>query len=237
MAEQVAQITASEPRLLTETYENKRLDFAFSPFANFDFNTWFSYFENKNEKTDERMNLRTENNVAQLDHPTQTQTQPTPQPSTKPAAQPQPQPLQQMLQDILQQQGWLTPNLAAYPAFFQAQGQGLMLNKLDLQFLIDELLTQAQLVKGKGRTELSIGLKPENLGNILLTLTEKSGVIAIQIQAPEETRKLLQDSLLELELALKKAKINVAAISITAAKEVASYVPNDESGSERDQSV
>ncbi len=129
-------------------------------------------------------------------------------------------PAQIALQDLLMKTGWLIPNLEAFPLFYQAQLEGKMLSKLDLQFLVDQILTQVKLIKEKGKTELALGMKPENLGEILLTLTSRSGVISIQIQASEEIRKLIEAERRQLELALKKAKVNLAEIKIIGIKEV-----------------
>ncbi|MEE8638471.1 MAG: flagellar hook-length control protein FliK [Candidatus Margulisiibacteriota bacterium] len=128
--------------------------------------------------------------------------------------------VQPILQDLLMKTGWLVPNLEASPPFYLAGLEGKLLNKLDLQFLVDQILLQVKIVKEKGKVELTLGLRPENLGEILLTLTSKSGMVSIQIQAPEETRKLIEAELKELELALKKAKVNLAGIKILATKEV-----------------
>jgi Flagellar hook-length control protein FliK len=132
----------------------------------------------------------------------------------------QPKSAQFILQDILAKTGWLSPNLEASPLFFNAQLDGKLLNKLDLQSLIDQIITQIKLVKGKGKTQLTLGLKPESLGEILLSLTSKSGMITINISAPKETKKLLESSLEELELALKKSKIKITELTIQEFKEV-----------------
>ena len=110
--------------------------------------------------------------------------------------------------------------MEANPQFYLAELQGKLLNKLDMQSLIDQILTQVKMVKEKGKAELRLGLKPGNLGEIIMTLTSRSGMISIQIEAPEETKKLLEAELKELELALKKAKVDLAEIKIINPKEV-----------------
>ena len=86
--------------------------------------------------------------------------------------------------------------------------------------MVDQIVTQAKLVREKGQTQLTLGLKPENLGEIIMTLTSRSGMIGIQIQASEETKKLLESLANELEQALKRSKINVAEIRIIGNQEV-----------------
>jgi flagellar hook-length control protein FliK len=124
------------------------------------------------------------------------------------------------LQELLQQTGWLIPNIQNQPQFLTAQLDGKLLSKLDLQALVDKIVSQLKLVQDKGKAELTLGLRPENLGEIVLTITSRAGAIAIQIQANQETQKLLSNQLTELEEALRKVKVNLAELTITGPKEV-----------------
>ncbi|MBI5078980.1 flagellar hook-length control protein FliK [Candidatus Saganbacteria bacterium] len=120
----------------------------------------------------------------------------------------------QALQELLLKTNWLVPNLSSQPLFYQAFLSGKLQPKLDLQFLIDQIVERASIVKSKGQVEFSLILRPEELGEILLTLTSRAGLISIQIQAPAETKKLMDSRRLELELALKKAKLHIEDIQI-----------------------
>jgi flagellar hook-length control protein FliK len=124
----------------------------------------------------------------------------------------------QLLQELLSKTNWLVPNLEANPLFFQASVDGKLQARLDLQALIDKIVEQATLVKSKGKTELSIALNPEELGEILLTTTYHAGVISIQINANPETKKLIDSQREELERALKKARVNFDQIKIQEVK-------------------
>ncbi|MDD4179853.1 MAG: flagellar hook-length control protein FliK [Candidatus Margulisbacteria bacterium] len=123
-----------------------------------------------------------------------------------------------MLQDILARTSWLVPNLEAQPLFAQSFAAGKLLPKFDMQSLIDQLIDQIKLVKDKGRTELSLTMKPAELGEILLTITSRSGIISINIQAETETKKLINDQRAELELALKKAHIRFDEVNVEEVK-------------------
>ena len=127
---------------------------------------------------------------------------------------------QNFLQQILARTGWLTPNLEAKPSFFQAFLEGKLQLKLDLQALIDQIVEKVKLVKSKGQAELSLTLKPEDLGEIILLITSRSGIVSIQIQASPETKKLIDSQRAELERALKKANVNFDQIQV---KEVEKY--------------
>ena len=209
--------------------EQKRLAFMLSPFAQFNFGSWFAYpslnfetegsgghaeiFSDMDPAPAENRDTTTQNYHANNQQQSPAPEQTLPQTSLS-------NPAQTMLQDLLARTGWLAPNLEASPLFYRAQLEGKLLSKLDLQFLVDEILSQVKVVKEKGKVELTLGLRPENLGDILLTLTSRSGMISVQIQAPEETRKLIEAELRELELALKKAKVQLEGIKVLATKEV-----------------
>ncbi|MFH1386174.1 MAG: flagellar hook-length control protein FliK [bacterium] len=124
----------------------------------------------------------------------------------------------QTLQQLLTQTGWLVPNMEASPSMFQAFLDGKLAPKLDMQSLIDQIAEQVKMVKGKGKTELSMTLKPAELGDILLTLTSNAGAVSIQIQATQETKKLIDAKKEELERALKSAKIELAQLKIMEVK-------------------
>lgn len=237
---------ASEPGLYQSSYvqthadrsfqqyldeEKNRIGLLFSPWAQTNFSSWFGYadssklisninlFSDTESSYETRGNSARSENVFGSQNPTITQ-----QVINQIANNASSQPNQISLQQILMKSGWLTPNLEAHPFFYQAQLQGKLLSKLDLQSLVDQIVSQVKLVKEKGKTELVLALKPENLGEILLTLTSRSGMVSIQIRGPEETLKLISEELKELELALKKANINLAEIKIGETKEVGKHV-------------
>ena len=217
--------------------EQKRLLTLFAPLGQFNFNAWFSYpvgFNQAASRTysaelfgDIELNRYQNNQLQQDQTGLQNDNQTIPVAENMTLQLPKqlvPQNNSQaFLQDLLIQTGWLAPNLEAQPLFLQAQLEGKLLSKLDMQSLIDQILDQVRLVQSKGKVELTIGLKPENMGEIILSLTAKSGMISIQIAAPEESKKTIQDQLAELELALRKAKVNLADISIIDIKEVSQH--------------
>jgi flagellar hook-length control protein FliK len=248
---QVTQIQPTEPRLFQDTYtqtnsdnsfqnylenEQKRLTMLFSPFNQFDFGSWFGYPELsfQTAPVENNVNLFSDSEMLPTGtYGTNTQNQEISPQNPLSASNPvfeqiasyySASPTQATLQELLMKTGWLVPNMQASPQLYMAQLEGKMLNKLDLQFLVDQIVTQVKMIKEKGQTELTLGLKPENLGEIILSLTSRSGMISISIQAPEETRKLLEALLSELELALKKAKVNLADIKIVSPEEVNQHV-------------
>jgi hypothetical protein len=57
-------------------------------------------------------------------------------------------------------------------------------------------------------------LKPEHLGNALLNITAKDGVITIGIIAEPKTKELIEENLAQLTAAIKDANINLGGVSV-----------------------
>ncbi len=229
----ISQVPAPETSLLTENATQSRSDTTFAQYLEEEqkrlgalFAGWFGYADpgasllqsagetdqkielkeiyRENEKSAEQAETKnstiktTMNNLARLDQ------------TSFP---------KKLMQELLQKTGWLTPNLQTQPLFSQAQLSGKLLTSLDLQSLVDEIVSRVILIKAKGQVELSFGLKPENLGDMLITLASRADGISVNIQASAETKKLLDEQLFQLALFLKKAKINVTEIIVTEIKE------------------
>lgn len=234
MTVQFPQIESIEPRLWGDSYtqngsdpsfdeklkyEQARLGLLFSPFSQFE--SLFSSvqnlsFEGGNAESDLDLFLSTENTkspLKQFQSSNENKTEQTPALQLFDSL-----PLQtfnrQLLQNLLTQSGWLVPNLSAQPLFQQAFLEGKLQMNFDLQALIDQIVAQAKMVKEKGKTELSLSLKPDELGEVLLTLTAKAGMVAINIQANGEAKKLLESELETLKKALKKSQIAFGEIKI-----------------------
>lgn len=207
--------------------QQARLGLLFMPFSQFESlfsSTIYGGFESSSQKT--------ENNLFSfLEEPKQAVTEQYAKPESSSLNRlPTPQMFEsvpvrsfnrQFLQQLLTQTGWLVPNLAAQPTFYSAFLEGKLQLKLDMQSLIDQIAEQVKMVKGKEKTELSLTLKPEELGEIILVLTSRSGIVSIQIQASAETKKLIDSQRSELEQGLKKAKVAFDEIKV---QEVERYV-------------
>lgn len=236
MTVQFPQIDANEPRLLPDSYnrtssdrsfeeklklEQARLGLLFSPFSQLDslfYSRLAGSFQSSEPQADSTL-------YSFIDQAEQTGKEPKVQNDNSSSVHRAP-PLQMfeslpsqslnknLLQQLLVQTGWLTPNLAAQPQFYNAFLEGKLQLKLDLQLLIDQIVEQVKMVKGRERAELSLMLKPEELGEILLVLTSRSGMVSIQVQTSLETKKLIDSRREELERALKKAHVNFDRIEI-----------------------
>ncbi|OGC09422.1 hypothetical protein A3F86_03500 [candidate division WOR-1 bacterium RIFCSPLOWO2_12_FULL_45_9] len=239
MTAQVSQIQLQAPEfsLFQDSYASNASDHSFQNYleeeqkrwGQFNFDSWFSYpvFQ-PGEKTSGNYLYSPELEVSYQLNTNENKNQSTPA-ENLPLSNQLPgdslmKPTQTVLRELLLKSGWLIPNLEASPLLSQAQLDGKLLNKLDLQFLVDQILSQVKLVGNKDKIELLMGLKPENMGEIFLSVSSRSGLISIQIQATEETRKLIEAQLLELKLALKKANINLEEIKIFPSQEINKHV-------------
>lgn len=241
MTIQLAAPETSEPRLLTDTYkqnnfdssfeeklkaEKERIGLLFSPFAQLN-----SFFSSPLELTLLSTTAPAqENNADKVQEPSKTELsqQSAPKPSLDQASAARTMEVfgsagsqqfnRQFLQELLTRSNLLIPNLAAQPMFSQAFEAGILQPKFDLQALIDKLLEQVNLVKDKNKTELSLNLKQEDLGDIFLQLTSVAGKVSIFMSASAETKKLIDSHKEDLERALRKANVDLDLVTIEEVK-------------------
>ena len=213
--------------------QKKRGNVFFSGTGQFNFFSWFSYPNFSAQLESSRSPIFSDNKTDEAGKTTPTAKQENqtynfsqssaPKDSSNVSRFTSGQSVKATIQELLSQTGWLVPNLEAFPLFSLAEQKGTLLNKLDLQFLVDQIVSRLKLVKDKGSTTLTLGLKPEDLGEIILTLTSRGGMISIKIEAKEETRKMLDASLDALKNSLKD-KIDLGEIKVTAIKEAGNDV-------------
>lgn len=87
--------------------------------------------------------------------------------------------------------------------------------KLDVDFLAGKIIDQVKLVQEKGRVELNLTLQPDELGEILLSVSLRNGVISVGMTASPETKKILDQNLNELQTSLKRAKLNLGELWVS----------------------
>jgi len=173
----------------------------------FDFDSLFT------PDTDLTLKIQPENKAPEIKPSPETKSEESPG-ETKP-----PQPIK-ITGDVNELKGILIQNLPAshlftLPSFYFGDTplpQPIL--KADLQILIDELVEQARLLKINQKVELSLTLSEETLGNLLLSLTSRQGVVSIQIAADLKTKEYLEDHQSELEIALDLAEIPVDEVKI-----------------------
>lgn len=122
----------------------------------------------------------------------------------------------EVLKNILKKNLSLSPIPYTLSPFFLSGTylNSRMLSKTDLQLVIDEIVKQARLIKTSEKTELSFNLSTKELGDLLLSLAYNNGLLLIQIAANPEAKKLIEEHLDELTLALKQSNIDLEDIQI-----------------------
>jgi flagellar hook-length control protein FliK len=101
-----------------------------------------------------------------------------------------------------------------FDTVISAKNRSSELMYVDVDDLISQIQDKIKFLKDGGKTMLSIELKPENLGTILCDITNKNGVISINIFADKQAKSALDQSISDLEKSLKLLNLNVASISI-----------------------
>ena len=241
MTIQLAATETSDPRLLTDTYkqnnfdssfeeklkaEKERIGLLFSPLAQLN-----SLFSSPLELSLLSTAVPEQETRPENTHePARTGLSPQPAQNSAPASAAGARPVElfeaagtlpfnrQLVQELLSRSNLLVPNLAAQPLFSQAFEAGQLQPKYDLQSLIDKIVEQVNLARNKGRTELSLNVKQEGLGDIYLQLTSLSGKVAIFMSANPETKKLIDARKDELQSALRKAHVEVESVTIEEVK-------------------
>jgi ethanolamine utilization microcompartment shell protein EutS len=91
-------------------------------------------------------------------------------------------------------------------------------NATDLKLIVSELVDKIRLIKEGEKATLSIALKPENAGKLLLDISVKNGLISISFMADQETRDWLDANIGALEEALRKANINLGNLDVASGR-------------------
>jgi flagellar hook-length control protein FliK len=106
----------------------------------------------------------------------------------------------------------ITPEV--YGQFVTAKSKLSSMTSINLDDLIAQIKDKLKLVKENGKTELSIALNPEDLGNVLMNISSKNGIISISIFADKAAKQALDENIQELERSLKNANLNVENLDI-----------------------
>ena len=101
---------------------------------------------------------------------------------------------------------------------------------LDLEVVVSEIVDKVKLVKEGEKVTLSLALKPEETGELLLNLSMKNGIISILILANQETKDWIEANMEALEESLRKANINLGNLEVSAGKNSSNaFISSDES--------
>jgi len=101
-----------------------------------------------------------------------------------------------------------------YNVLITAKNRIATLRKIDVDDLISQIQNKIKMLKENGKVELTIELKPENLGAIMMNISSNKGVLSINIYADKLAREALEDNIKELERSLKMANLNIGSLYV-----------------------
>ncbi|MFH1710277.1 MAG: flagellar hook-length control protein FliK [bacterium] len=101
-----------------------------------------------------------------------------------------------------------------YSTLITSKNNSLSLRSIDVDDLVAQIKNKMKFLLENGRTELSIELKPENLGTVLMNISSHRGVLSINIYADQAAKQALEENIAELERSLKLADLNIDDLNI-----------------------
>ena len=107
------------------------------------------------------------------------------------------------------------PGAAAIPYSQFVAGMEKLGSRFDLKAIIDKIVEASKLVKSKEKTELQISLKPDWLGDVLLSISRTKDGLAVNITAGNNAKLLIDSQISDLEQALKAANINISSLQVS----------------------
>ena len=93
-------------------------------------------------------------------------------------------------------------------------GIGKFSRIFSIESIAGRIIDAAKLMKLNGRSELSIDIKPDLLGDLKLSIKSENGIISIQIFASAGAKALLDSNLADLQRSLASANIAVGGLEV-----------------------
>ncbi|MEK7376423.1 MAG: flagellar hook-length control protein FliK [Candidatus Margulisiibacteriota bacterium] len=93
-------------------------------------------------------------------------------------------------------------------------GIGKFSKIFSIESIAGQIVDAAKMMKLNGKSELSIDIKPELLGDLKLSIKAENGIISIQIFASVSAKSLLDSNLADLQQSLASANIAVGGLEV-----------------------
>ena len=107
----------------------------------------------------------------------------------------------------------ISPDL--YSAAMTAKNRIASLRGIDVDDIIGQIKDKVQFLLRGGSSELSMELKPENLGTILMNVSSNKGVLTINIFADQAVKQVLEENIADLERSLKQANLSYDKLNLS----------------------
>ena len=108
----------------------------------------------------------------------------------------------------------ISPDL--FSAAITAKNRIASLREISVDDLIDQIKDKIKFMVQNGTSELSMELKPDDLGTILMSVSSSKGVLSINIYADQAVKQALEEHINELERSLKLANLNLGKLALYA---------------------
>ena len=131
------------------------------------------------------------------------------------------------VQNLLSANKYAFGDLPVALALFNAQN--MKFKSIDMALVVDELVDRIKMVKEGEKVSLSLSLKPDDLGEMLISVSMKNGSVFISIVADQKAGDIIEANRASLEESLKRANINLGSLDISSGGDKRSaYVPKIE---------
>jgi flagellar hook-length control protein FliK len=101
-----------------------------------------------------------------------------------------------------------------YNAVINAKNRIASLRSLDVDDLVSQIKNKMKLLIENGGSKLSVELKPENLGTVLMSISSNKGVLSINIYADQAAKQALEENLSDLKRSLELSDLNIDNLTI-----------------------
>jgi len=98
-----------------------------------------------------------------------------------------------------------------------------------LDLIVSEIVDKVRLVEEGKKVELSVALKPDQLGEMLLNMSMKNGLVSISIVANSEAKEWLEHNIAALKDSLRQANIGLGDVSVSSGSDgKSSFKPSND---------
>lgn len=101
-----------------------------------------------------------------------------------------------------------------YNMLISTKNKVASLRNVDIDDLVSQIQDKIRFLKENGKIELSIQLRPDSLGSILMSVSSNKGLISINIYADKIAREALEENLKDLEISLKQVHLNIGSLNV-----------------------
>ena len=111
-------------------------------------------------------------------------------------------------------EGEIELSIDLYNAAIKAKNRVESLRSIDVDDLLAQIKNKIKLLVENGGSKLSIELKPDNLGTILMSVSSNKGILSINLYAEQAAKQVLEDNIAELKRSLEQSNLNIEKLNV-----------------------